>query len=88
MQRVTSSVVTSLMFLSVCRCLTPILLFTNTLLTGSSDLQPVGRAYALVHPPSSRSPVPIPEPIKSKEEQVEVIKVGVAVQPHSCNSCV
>lgn len=62
---------------SVCRCITPILLFTNTLLTGSSDPQPVGRAYAVVQPPSSRSPV-IPEPTKAKQEQVEVLKVGVA----------
>lgn len=73
------------MFLSVYRCITPILLFTNTLLTGSSDPQPVGRAYALVQPPSGRSSV-IPEPTKTKEEQVEVIKVGVALQPHSFDS--
>lgn len=73
------------MFLSVYRCITPILLFTNTLLTGSSDPQPVGRAVALVQPPSSRSSV-IPQPSKTKEEQVEVIKVGVALQPHSFDS--
>lgn len=36
--------------------------------------KPVGRAYALVQPPSGRSSV-IPEPTKTKEEQVEVIKV-------------
>lgn len=41
-----------------------------------SDPQPVGRAFALVQPASDRSLNP--EPVKSTEEQVEVIKVGVA----------
>ncbi|CAL1611118.1 unnamed protein product [Knipowitschia caucasica] len=36
--------------------------------------KPVGRAFALVQPPSER-PLVTPEPVKSKEEQVEVIKV-------------
>lgn len=41
-----------------------------------SDLQPIGRAFALVQPPSDRT-VYTPEPVKTTEEQVEVIKVGV-----------
>lgn len=41
-----------------------------------SNLQPIGRAFALVQPASDRTS-PIPEPVKSTEEQVEVIKVGV-----------
>ncbi|XP_019948112.1 tuftelin 1a [Paralichthys olivaceus] len=36
--------------------------------------KPVGRAYALVQPAIDRTPV-TPEPVKPKEEQVEVIKV-------------
>ncbi|XP_072316296.1 tuftelin 1a [Eucyclogobius newberryi] len=36
--------------------------------------KPVGRAFALVQPSSDRTPL-TPEPVKSKEEQVEVIKV-------------
>ncbi|KAM3614735.1 uncharacterized protein V6R79_018633 [Siganus canaliculatus] len=36
--------------------------------------KPIGRAFALVQPPSDRT-VLVPEPVKSKEEQVEVIKV-------------
>uniref|UniRef100_H3DLV6 Tuftelin 1a n=1 Tax=Tetraodon nigroviridis TaxID=99883 RepID=H3DLV6_TETNG len=38
--------------------------------------KPIGRAFALVQPPSER-PVLTPEPVKSTEEQVEVIKVSV-----------
>jgi len=41
-----------------------------------SDLQPVGRAFALVQPASDRT-TPNPEPVKSTVEQVEVIKVSV-----------
>ncbi|MEQ2197515.1 hypothetical protein XENOCAPTIV_030634 [Xenoophorus captivus] len=37
------------------------------------DLQPIGRAFALVQPPSERT-ASHPEPVKSKEEQVEIIK--------------
>lgn len=36
--------------------------------------KPIGRAFALVQPASDRTS-PIPEPVKSTEEQVEVIKV-------------
>nr|XP_057939954.1 tuftelin 1a isoform X2 [Doryrhamphus excisus] len=36
--------------------------------------KPVGRAFALVQPPHDRTLVP-PQPVKAKEEQVEVIKV-------------
>ncbi|CAN9513589.1 unnamed protein product [Ophioblennius macclurei] len=36
--------------------------------------KPIGRAFALVQPASDRTPLP-PEPVKSTEEQVEVIKV-------------
>lgn len=43
-----------------------------------SDLQPIGRAFALVQPASDRTAL-YPEPVKSTEEQVEVIKVGVAL---------
>ncbi|XP_061675963.1 tuftelin 1a [Syngnathoides biaculeatus] len=46
--------------------------------TRSSERQqrdkPVGRAFALVQPPDERTLLP-PEPIKTTEEQVEVIKV-------------
>ena len=42
-----------------------------------SNPQPVGRAFALVQPASDRTSL-TPEPVKSTEEQVEVIKVGVA----------
>lgn len=42
-----------------------------------SNLQPIGRAFALVQPASDRTAL-YPEPVKSTEEQVEVIKVGVA----------
>uniref|UniRef100_A0A3Q1GUY7 Tuftelin 1a n=1 Tax=Acanthochromis polyacanthus TaxID=80966 RepID=A0A3Q1GUY7_9TELE len=55
---------------SVCcvwKCVTPIIpLF--------SHLQPIGRAFALVQPAADRTAL-IPEPVKSTEEQVEVIKV-------------
>lgn len=40
-----------------------------------SAFQPVGRAFALVQPANDRTAVN-PEPVKSREEQVEVIKVG------------
>lgn len=40
-----------------------------------SALQPVGRAFAVVQPASER-PVLSAEPVKSTEEQVEIIKVG------------
>lgn len=40
--------------------------------------QPIGRAFALVQPPSDRA-VLTPEPVKTTEEQVEVIKVRVLV---------
>lgn len=40
-----------------------------------SNLQPIGRAFALVKPPSDKT-ILTPEPVKSTEEQVEVIKVG------------
>uniref|UniRef100_A0A3B5ATM8 Tuftelin 1 n=1 Tax=Stegastes partitus TaxID=144197 RepID=A0A3B5ATM8_9TELE len=36
--------------------------------------KPIGRAFALVQPPSDRT-ASIPEPVKSTDEQVEVIKV-------------
>ncbi|XP_049586969.2 tuftelin 1a [Syngnathus scovelli] len=36
--------------------------------------KPVGRAFALVQPPNERALLP-PQPVKSSEEQVEVIKV-------------
>ncbi|XP_033836830.1 tuftelin 1a [Periophthalmus magnuspinnatus] len=36
--------------------------------------KPVGRAFALVQPSNEKAPL-TPEPVKSKEEQVEVIKV-------------
>ncbi|MED6286304.1 hypothetical protein CHARACLAT_004597 [Characodon lateralis] len=36
--------------------------------------KPIGRAFALVQPPSERT-ASHPEPVKSKEEQVEIIKV-------------
>lgn len=50
----------------------------GTLLTPLlSNLQPIGRAFALVQPASDRTTL-TPEPVKSTEEQVEVIKVGVA----------
>ncbi|KAI3361046.1 hypothetical protein L3Q82_013244 [Scortum barcoo] len=39
-----------------------------------SNLQPIGRAFALVQPASDRTSL-TPEPVKSTEEQVEVIKV-------------
>lgn len=42
-----------------------------------SNLQPIGRAFALVQPASDRTAL-TSEPVKSTEEQVEVIKVGVA----------
>ncbi|MEQ2165750.1 hypothetical protein GOODEAATRI_020390 [Goodea atripinnis] len=40
--------------------------------------KPIGRAFALVQPPSERT-ASHPEPVKSKEEQVEIIKV----RPHT-----
>lgn len=40
------------------------------------NLQPIGRAFALVQPASDRTAL-TPEPVKSTEEQVEIIKVGV-----------
>lgn len=60
-------------------CVTPILSWVQrrTVKLFLSDLQPVGRAFALVQPASDRTAL-YPEPVKSTEEQVEVIKVGVA----------
>lgn len=78
--------VTSLVFMfsyDVWKCITPIHpgsrnTLRATLLTPLlSDLQPIGRAFALVQPASDRTAL-TPEPVKSTEEQVEVIKVGVA----------
>ncbi|XP_028984184.1 tuftelin 1a [Betta splendens] len=43
--------------------------------------KPIGRAFALVQPPAERSVLP-PEPVKSTEEQVEVIKVYLEARRH------
>lgn len=48
----------------------------RSIVNSLSNLQPIGRAFALVQPASDRALTP--EPVKSTEEQVEVIKVGVA----------
>lgn len=48
-----------------------------------SDLQPIGRAYALVQPTADRSALNT-EPVKSTEEQVEIIKVSAADLPVGC----
>lgn len=50
----------------------------RSIVNSLSHLQPIGRAFALVKPASDRAAL-TPEPVKSTEEQVEVIKVGVAV---------
>lgn len=44
----------------------------------SANLQPIGRAFALVQPANERTAL-TSEPVKSTEEQVEIIKVGFFV---------
>lgn len=63
----------------VWKCITPILIqhSTRRIVNSLSNLQPIGRAFALVQPASDRTAL-TSEPVKSTEEQVEVIKVGVA----------